>query len=392
MHTKQPDNNDNKNNSNKKNNNKKNSNKLFQTLSLSAILVLSSAVAAIIEAGAIQDSYAAPDPSQAITYIQHVTNKNKNTATINSLSVSVKALAKTGPKSLTIDIKQNGKSVLPNGTPGIVDLQKAGLLVLSYKTIPLKLNTPVTIAANQDFDIIIVAKGVVLHVSTDSNNSVPGFVQVNGTVYKNKDLDLSINGVPIAKFLKSSSTTTSGSNSNNNNSSNNNNNSGSSSSGTTNTSSSSNGNNNNNNNNNSGNTGSGSTSNNNNNNNNSGNTGSGTITVYGHRVQSSYWAPCFATTCDMGTGPGASMFFTLYGPDQSTVVATGFANENGYTFTGLNTNTVYYLYPADCDSCHNSHHNVYFDHWGDDNSNTRPRAVSAGSSLHAWFACTDTCS
>src|SRR5690348_3475142 len=55
-----------KNNDDKSNNN----NKLFQSLSLSAILVLSAAIAAIAEAGAIQDSFAITDASQAtITYI-----------------------------------------------------------------------------------------------------------------------------------------------------------------------------------------------------------------------------------------------------------------------------------------------------------------------------------
>lgn len=31
------------------------------------------------------------------------------------------------------------------------------------------------------------------------------------------------------------------------------------------------------------------------------------------------------------------------------MLTTGFPNENGLTFSGLNPSATYYLYPADCD-------------------------------------------
>lgn len=118
--------------------------------------------------------------------------------------------------------------------------------------------------------------------------------------------------------------------------------------------------------------------------------GPGTITIYDHRVPQSDWAPCFATVCSAGTGPGASMWVTLY-DSSGNVVGTGFADENGHTFTGLNPSATYYLYPADCDSCHTSTHDVLFNHWGD-GSTTRPLAVVASGSFYdAWYICTNTC-
>jgi hypothetical protein len=118
----------------------------------------------------------------------------------------------------------------------------------------------------------------------------------------------------------------------------------------------------------------------------------GSITVYAHRAPASYWAPCFATTCSAGTGPGATMWLVVY-DSMGSVVATGFANENGYTFTGLNPNATYYVSPADCDNCHGSTHDVLFSYWGDNNSTTQLRAVIAnGTSVNAWYTCTNGCS
>ncbi|MHB8567740.1 MAG: hypothetical protein ACYC7D_14590 [Nitrososphaerales archaeon] len=110
---------------------------------------------------------------------------------------------------------------------------------------------------------------------------------------------------------------------------------------------------------------------------------SGVITIYASRVPSPYWAACFATICSTGTGPGATMYFALYNSSGS-LVTTAFANENGYNFTGLNLHSMYYVYPNDCDYCHNSPHNVVFSHWGNGNT-TRPLEVAVGSSLNAWF-------
>jgi hypothetical protein len=116
----------------------------------------------------------------------------------------------------------------------------------------------------------------------------------------------------------------------------------------------------------------------------------GKITIYDHRVPQSDWAPCFALACDLGTGPGASMFVTLYN-SAGTIVGSGFSNENGYTFTGLNASATYFIYPADCALCHGSTHDVDFSHWSD-GSTTRPLVVSGnGTSVNAWYICTNTC-
>jgi hypothetical protein len=84
------------------------------------------------------------------------------------------------------------------------------------------------------------------------------------------------------------------------------------------------------------------------------------------------------------------MCLVLY-DSAGNVVATGFADENGHTFTGLSASATYYVYPADCASCHGSTHDVLFNHWGS-GSTTRPLAVTAtGTSLDAWYICTNTC-
>lgn len=114
------------------------------------------------------------------------------------------------------------------------------------------------------------------------------------------------------------------------------------------------------------------------------------ITVYAHRIPASYWDPCFATTCNAGTGPGASMYVMLY-DSSGNVVQSGYTDENGYTFYGLNPLATYYVYPTDCDNCHGSPHDVVFQYWGDDDSSARPRAAMIGSSLDAWYSCTNNC-
>ena len=118
---------------------------------------------------------------------------------------------------------------------------------------------------------------------------------------------------------------------------------------------------------------------------------SGGITVTANRIQASYWDPCFATTCSFGTGPGAAMFFALCSDASClNVVQTGFADEHGFTFSGLKPGTTYYVLPDDCNSCHGSAHNVVFQHWGD-GSTVRPLAATAGSRLDAWYSCTNNC-
>ena len=117
----------------------------------------------------------------------------------------------------------------------------------------------------------------------------------------------------------------------------------------------------------------------------------GGITVTANRIQASYWDPCFATTCSFGTGPGAAMFFALCSDASClNVVQTGFADEHGFTFSGLKPGTTYYVLPDDCNSCHGSAHNVVFQHWGD-GSTVRPLAATAGSRLDAWYSCTNNC-
>jgi hypothetical protein len=79
------------------------------------------------------------------------------------------------------------------------------------------------------------------------------------------------------------------------------------------------------------------------------------ITVHAHRIPASYWDPCFATQCTNPyascntscTGPGATMYFALYDAN-GHFIAGRFADENGYTFTGLTPGATYYIYPDDC--------------------------------------------
>ncbi len=114
------------------------------------------------------------------------------------------------------------------------------------------------------------------------------------------------------------------------------------------------------------------------------------ITVYAHRIPAPYWDPCFATTCSAGTGPGASMYVELY-DSSMTPVQSGYADENGYTFSGLNPLSTYYVYPDDCDNCHGSPHDVVFQYWGDTHTSERPRQSSTGQQLNAWYSCTNNC-
>ncbi|HJU13974.1 MAG TPA: hypothetical protein VJ792_05905 [Candidatus Nitrosotalea sp.] len=116
---------------------------------------------------------------------------------------------------------------------------------------------------------------------------------------------------------------------------------------------------------------------------------SGTITVSAHRIRASYWDPCFAARCSAGTGPGATMYFEVYNA-AGNLVRSGYADEHGHRFTGLNPSATYYVYPFDCDQCHGSNHNVVFRHWGDGTTH-RPRAATTGDNLAAWYSCTNGC-
>jgi hypothetical protein len=115
----------------------------------------------------------------------------------------------------------------------------------------------------------------------------------------------------------------------------------------------------------------------------------GGIRVYAHRIPATYWDPCFASTCSAGSGPGVTMYFELQ-DSSGRLIQSGYADENGYTFTGLTPGVTYYVYPDDCTGCHGSTHDVVFNHWGD-GSTIRPRAATVGSSLDAWYSCTNGC-
>src|SRR5437867_12529184 len=101
--------------------------------------------------------------------------------------------------------------------------------------------------------------------------------------------------------------------------------------------------------------------------------GSGSILYRAHRMQDSRWDPCFAHTCNAGTGPGAGMWFNVYDSNLKWL-GGGFANEDGTTINGLTIGATYYLFPEDCNQCHQSRHDVVFDHWGDNMSTQRQRS------------------
>jgi hypothetical protein len=78
------------------------------------------------------------------------------------------------------------------------------------------------------------------------------------------------------------------------------------------------------------------------------------------------------------------MWFVLYN-STGWLVTSDFFDENGTTITGLNDGATYYIYATDCDECHGSTHDVVFDHWEDSGTNN-PRAVTTGTSSHAYYA------
>ena len=83
------------------------------------------------------------------------------------------------------------------------------------------------------------------------------------------------------------------------------------------------------------------------------------------------------------------MYFELH-DSSGNLVQDGYADEYGCTFSGLNASATYYVYATDCQSCHDSLHDVVFQHWGD-NSTVSPIAAMVGSSLDAWYSCTNNC-
>lgn len=100
------------------------------------------------------------------------------------------------------------------------------------------------------------------------------------------------------------------------------------------------------------------------------------ITVYAYRIPSWHWGSTFASA-------NANMYFVLYN-STGALIQNGFADENGYTFGGLESGATYYVYPTDCDGCHGGHHDVVFRHW-EDSSTERPRGVVPGTSVGANY-------
>ena len=101
-------------------------------------------------------------------------------------------------------------------------------------------------------------------------------------------------------------------------------------------------------------------------------TGPGSIFYTAHRIPSQYWDPCFATTCDQGSGPGTWMFFVVWlQHDDGTFeeIGTGYANEDGTSINGLDTGKTYYLDATNCLDCNaegtTQHHDVMFNNWND---------------------------
>jgi hypothetical protein len=78
------------------------------------------------------------------------------------------------------------------------------------------------------------------------------------------------------------------------------------------------------------------------------------------------------------------MFVALYN-SSGGLVQTGFANEDGLNFTGLNPSVLYYVQADSCDFCHGSTHNVTFTYWDNSNITTNPIQVAIGSSPNAWY-------
>ena len=101
--------------------------------------------------------------------------------------------------------------------------------------------------------------------------------------------------------------------------------------------------------------------------------GEGSIMYSAHRIPSEHWGPTFV-------GAGANMWFVVY-DSEGNLLGGEFADETGTTITGLEIGSTYYVSPTDCFSCHESDHDVVFDHW-DNGSPERQRAFTISSIDH----------
>ncbi|HEX2558186.1 MAG TPA: sialidase family protein, partial [Nitrososphaera sp.] len=76
------------------------------------------------------------------------------------------------------------------------------------------------------------------------------------------------------------------------------------------------------------------------------------------------------------------MFIAVY-DIKGKLVKSGFASENGFTVKGLQ-NSLYFVYPADCNNCNHSRNDIIFGEW-EDGSKARPRLIPAGSDVTAIY-------
>jgi hypothetical protein len=116
-------------------------------------------------------------------------------------------------------------------------------------------------------------------------------------------------------------------------------------------------------------------------------TGQGTIYYEAHRIPGPHWDPCFAETCDQGTGPGTWIWFVLF-DDAGNPILADLANEDGVFITGLDVGKTYILQPTDCDdpNCGGAPHDVRFNNWHDcDTTRQRPFVVTAGTVSAAYY-------
>src|SRR5581483_2171602 len=99
------------------------------------------------------------------------------------------------------------------------------------------------------------------------------------------------------------------------------------------------------------------------------------MTIHAKRIPSDGWSGRFA---DDRVG----MFVAVYDM-KGKLIKSGFADENGFTVSGLE-NSLYFVYPADCTSCNHSKNDIIFKQW-EDGSKDRPRLVPAGSDVTASY-------
>lgn len=104
--------------------------------------------------------------------------------------------------------------------------------------------------------------------------------------------------------------------------------------------------------------------------------GEGSIIYSAHRAPGN-WGPTF-------TGANAQMYFIVY--DSSFgLVTNGHADERGVLITGLQVGGTYFLSPENCESCHNSTHDVNFNNW-EDCSTERQRMITITADQRSYSA------